>query len=171
MIVRDPGEIMGVKMSKFTISMVALILGTVLCCVPVCASGSGSHSHGHQEAGAGEDNAVIVHKDSKDGIDAYLEFCDFDGGSNSQSKGFIVKCNVRAFLKNAETGQYLTPSKLVLRATIGHDQFGEAMALLPVEENRMQTDLFVKKKGEQHYLLTAEIEGVGVKEFHFHHTF
>mgnify|MGYP000300593504 CR=1 FL=1 len=45
------------------------------------------------------------------------------------------------------------------------------MVLLPVEENRMQADLFVKKKGEQHYLLIAEIEGVGVKEFHFHHTF
>jgi hypothetical protein len=89
MIVRDPGEIMGVKMSKFTISMVALILGTVLCCVPVCASGSGSHSHGHQEAGAGEDNAVIVHKDSKDGIDAYLEFCDFDGEPPRNQKGSL----------------------------------------------------------------------------------
>ena len=158
-------------MSKVTISIVVLILGTVLCCVPVFAAGSGNHSHGHQEVKVGQDKNVITHKDSKDGIDAYLEFCDFEGSAGTESKEFIIKCHVRAFLKNAETGQYLTPSKLVLRATIGHDQFGEAMVLIPVEGNRMQADLFVKKKGEQHYLLISEIEGVGVKEFHFHHTF
>ena len=158
-------------MSKFIISMGFLILGTVLCCVPVFAAGSGNHSHGHQEAEVGDDNDVIAHKDSKDGIDAYLEFRDFEGSAGTESKEFIVKCKVQAFLKNADNGQYMNPSKLVLRATIGHDQFGEAMVLIPVEGNRMQADLFVKKKGEQHYLLIAEIEGVGVKEFHFHHTF
>ena len=158
-------------MSKFTISTIVLILGTVLCCVPVFAAGSGNHSHDHQEAEAGKDNDVIAYKSSKDGIDAYLEFCDFEGSAGTESKVFFVKCHVRAFLKDAETGQYLTPSKLMLRATIGHDQFGEAMVLLPVEGNRMQTEVFAKKKGEQHYLLIAEIDGVGVREFHFHHTF
>lgn len=98
--------------------MVLLFLGTVLCCGPVFAAGSGNHSHGHQEAGASKDNNVIVQKDSKDGIDAYLEFCDFERISTSESKEFIVKCHVRAFLKDAETGQYLLPPRLALRATI-----------------------------------------------------
>ena len=158
-------------MSKITISIIVTVLGAVLFCVPVFASGGGSHSHDHQEVEAGQDNNVIAYKDSQGGIDAYIEFSDFEGSAGTEAAVFFVKCQVRAFLKDAETGQYLTPSKLALRATIGHDQFGEAMVLLPVGEDRMQTDLFVKKKGEHHYLLIAEIVGLGVREFHFHHTF
>ena len=82
-----------------------------------------------------------------------------------------MKCSIRAFLKDPESGKYLQPSKIVLRATTGHDQFGKAVVFAPDGDNRMKTELFVKEKGEQHYLLIAEIEGVGVKEFHFHHTF
>jgi hypothetical protein len=158
-------------MSKFTMSILVLVSGAVLFGTPVYASGSGSHSHDHQEVKAGQDNNAIIYKDSQGGIDAYIEFFDFDGNIGTEVTTFFVKCKVQAFLKDAETGQHLNPSRLALRATIGHDQFGAAMVMLPVGENRMQTDLFVKKRGEHHYLLIAEIDGAGVREFHFHHTF
>jgi nitrite reductase/ring-hydroxylating ferredoxin subunit len=135
------------------------------------ASGSGNHSHGHQPVEKSLGNDAVTYKDSKDGVDAYLEFCDFKGFAGKEAKEFVVKCNTRAYLKDSKTGAALEPSKLLLRATIGHDQFGEAMIFSPVNDNKMQTELFVKKKGEHHYLLIAEIEGVGIKEFHFHHTF
>lgn len=135
------------------------------------ASGSGKHSHDHHAVDKSSDNAAIVYRDSKDGVDAYLEFCDFKNVADNGDKGFLVKCHARAYFRDSKTGENLQPAKLLLRATTGHDQFGEAMIFVPVADNKMQTELFVKKKGEQHYLLIAEIEGVGVKEFHFHHTF
>lgn len=158
-------------MSKRIIASVVVLVSAVLFSVPVLASGSGHHSHEPEVTKVASDANVITYKDSKDGIDAYLEFCDFVSSKESASKGFVVKCHVKAFLKNAETGHYVTPTKLALRATVGHDQFGEAKVMLPVEDDRLQTDLIVKKKGEQHYLLIAEIPEVGVREFHFHHVY
>lgn len=137
----------------------------------VCASGSGSHSHDHHAAQKGSDNEAITYKDSKDGVDAYLEFCDLRDLAGNGRKDFLLKCHAKAYLRDSRTGENLQPSKIVLRATSGHDQFGEAMVFTPGDDNKMQTELYVKNKGEQHYLLIAEIEGVGVKEFHFHHTF
>ncbi len=91
--------------------------------------------------------------------------------TGKEDSKFLVKCHARAYLKDSKTGESIEPSKIVLRATVGHDQFGEAMVFEPVNGDKMQTELIVKSKGEHHYLLIAEIEGVGVKEFHFHHTF
>ena len=69
------------------------------------------------------------------------------------------------------TGDNLQTSKILLRATIGPDQFGEAMVFTPDDNDKMQTELFVKNKVDQQYLLIAEIKGVGVKKLHFHHKF
>ena len=158
--------------------MKRIVISTALCLFVALlgssyafASGTGNHSHGHHSVEKGSDSEASTYKDSKDGVDAYLEFRDFKDSTNSSDKEFLVKCHVRAYLRDSETGDSLLPSKLILRATIGHDQFGEALVFAPVDDNKMQTDLFVKKKGEHHYLLIVEIEGLGVKEFHFHHTF
>ena len=144
---------------------------SVLLLMPVysVASGSGHRSHGHDALEKGSEGA-IVYKENKQGVDAYLEFSDITDLTNSGT-GLLVKCRVTAALKASKTKQALQPTRLVLRATIGHDQFGDAMIFTPSDDNKMQTELFVKNAGEQHYLLVAEIEGFGVREFHFHHTF
>ena len=158
-------------MTKITVSAILLSLSALLLGAQDFASGSGHHSHGDQDLQVTTEANIVTYQDSKDGIDAYLEFSDFEAHGGGDSKGFIVKCQVRAFIKDSKAGVYMTPSKMALRATIVHDQFGEAIVFFPVEDNRMQADLYVKNKGEQHYLLIVEIAGDGVKEFHFHHTF
>lgn len=137
----------------------------------VSASGGGGHSHDHHAVQKSADETTITYKDSNDGVEAFLEFCAVNDSTRESKNGFFVKCHAKAYLRDAKTGEPITPSKLVLRATTGHDQFGEAMVFAPASDAKMQTELFVKHKGEHHYLLIAEIEGTGVKEFHFHHTF
>jgi hypothetical protein len=158
--------------------MKSLVMRTVLCVFIgflgsgyVSASGSGNYSHDHNAVEKSPDSEAITYKDSRDGIDAYLEFYDFKELTGSNDKGFLAKSRAKAYLRDSVTGDNLRLSKLVLRATIGHDQFGEAMVFVPANDDKMKTELFVKKKGQHHYLLIAEVEGVGVKEFHFHHTF
>ena len=158
-------------MKRISLTIVLCLVSFFLSTGSLFASGSGSHSHNLDAVQQDTDDTVSIYKDSQEGVDAYLEFFDVKDLTDREQKDFFLKCHVRAFLKGSRTGEYLQPLKLVLRATIGHDQFGEATVFLPTKGNRMQADLFVKNKGEQHYLLIAEIEGVGVKEFHFHHTF
>lgn len=152
---------------------ICAILFLLLCAtstISVLASGSGHHSHSHEES-AVSTNENVTHKDSQGGIDAYLEFTKAEMPGSKTLGDFFAKCIVKATLKDSKSGKSITPSRLVLRATKGHDHFGEALVFSVEEDNVMQTSLFVKGKGEHHYLLIADIEGIGVKEFHFHHTF
>lgn len=158
-------------MNGFVMKAVLCFFVALLGSSYVYASGTGKHAHGHHAVEKGSDGEVVTYKDTKDGVDAYLQLCDFKDLTSRSDKGFLVKCHAKAYLSDSETGDSLQPSKLILRATIGHDKFGEALVFSPVDDNKMQTELFVKKKGKHHYLLIAEIEGLGVKEFHFHHEF
>lgn len=152
--------------------LTALCLGFLLyASSPLFASGSGQHSHDHPSAHKSSQDSIIRYHDSKDGIDAYLEFHDIELLTGDDPNSFLAKCLVGASLKDAQSGEKLQPSKIVLRATLGHDKFGEAVIFTPAGDKKMSAEVFVKHKGEHHYLLIAEIEGVGVKEFHFHHTF
>jgi hypothetical protein len=137
----------------------------------LCASGGGHHSHDHPSAHKSPDDNTIRYRDSQDGVDAYLEFHDLKRLTGDDPKSFFARCQVGAYLIDSQTGEDLEPTKILLRATIGHDQFGEAVIFTPADDQKMAAELFVKHRGEYHYLLIAEIEGVGVKEFHFHHTF
>lgn len=156
-------------MKKFSIIALVCLGLNIACAVSVFASGGGHHSHGHEaEVGPGEN---VTHKDTQGGVDAYLEFCKSEKPKTASSDESFLKCVVKASLKDSKSGKSITPSRLILRTTKGHDQFGEALVFSVNEHNVLETNLFVKEKGEHHYLLIADIEGVGIKEFHFHHMF
>ncbi len=149
----------------------SLFLVTVLTfsCSTVLASGSGHHSHDNNQIETHDKTDVITYKDSSDGIDAYLEVnVSF---KKKTSKGFVAKCDIRVFLKKVETEEYIKATKLALRSTVGHGKFGEAKALLPVGKDRMGTDIVLKEQGKHHFLILADIPGVGSRKFHFHHMF
>ena len=155
------------------ISLIKTILCLAVVALEVCssyASVSGSHSHGDRSA---EKTLAspIIYKDSLFVIDACLEFYCFEDLAGDDKKNFLVKFKAKSYLKDSKNGKKIEPSKLFLRATISHNQFGEAIFFKPVSDDKMEAEMLVINKGEQHYLLIAEIEGVGVKEFHFHHIF
>ena len=136
-------------------------------CSAVLASGSGHYSHDNNQIETHDKTGVITYKESSDGIDAYLELkVPF---KKKTPKGFIAKCEIQVFLKKVETGEHIKATKLALRTTVGHGQFGEAKALLPAGEDRMGTDIILKEQGEHHFLILADIPGVGSRKFHFHH--
>ena len=161
----------GVKnMKRFSVITIVCLVSYLAAPVSLFASGSGHHSHGHDES-AVSSGENITHKETRDGVDAYLEFSKPEKRTETPSGDFFSKCLVKASLKDSKTGKSLKPTRLVLRATKGHDQFGEAVVFSVNDDNVMQASLFVKEQGEHHYLLIADIEDVGVKEFHFHHDF
>jgi hypothetical protein len=133
------------------------------------ASGSGHRSHENNQIDTHDKGDVITYKDSSGGIDAYLELnVPF---KKKTSKGFVAKCDIRVFLEKVETGEYIKATKLALRSTIGHGEFGEAKALMPVGKDRMGTDIVLKEQGKHHFLILADIPSIGSRKFHFHHTF
>lgn len=148
-----------------------LFLGTVLtfCCSTVLASGSGDNSHDNNQTESHDKSEVITYKVSSEGIDAYLELNVLF--KKKTSTGFVAKCDILVSLKKGENGEYLNATKLALRYTVGHGEFGEAKALLPVSKDRVGTDILLKEQGKYHFLILADIPRVGSREFHFHHTF
>ncbi len=140
-----------------------------LLCVETFAAGSGSHSHGHQEV----ENAanIVTYVDSKDGVEAYLEVCDRKLPEKGKWTGFVVKCDLRAYFKDTSTGEIISVAKVAIRSTANHGQFGEARALERAADKKFGTYLLIKDRGQQHFLLIADIPGVGKRNFHFHHTF
>ena len=135
------------------------------------ASGSGHHSHGPASSATEDGSGAVTYKDTKDGIDAYLKFKNSGPEQTSQTQGFVVVCEATAYLQDAATGERLQVAKIALRATSDHGVFGQAKALVPAGNGRVRTTLFIKERGEEHFLLIADIPGLGVKKFHFHHSF
>ncbi len=138
-------------------------------CSTVLASGNGHHSHDNNQIETNNKTDVITYKDRSDGIDAHLELdVPF---KKKTSKGFVAKCNIRVFLRNVESGGEIKATKLALRYTIDHGEFGEAKALLPVGKDSLGTDIVLKGQGNYHFLVLADIPQIGSLKFHFHHTF
>ena len=144
---------------------------TVLSSSLLMASGSGHHSHGPVSSAAADKSGVVTYKDTRDGIEAYLEFNNSGPEQASEAQDFLVVCEATAYLQDAATGARLQVAKSALRATGDHGVFGETKALVPAGNGRMRTTLFIKERGEKHFLLIAVIPGLGAKEFHFHHVF
>ena len=117
---------------------------------------------------SGED--IMTYKNSNDGVDAFLVFHEFDNGTESQ-EGFALMCQVSAILKDAETGTLINRARLALRDETSNNKLSIPQALVRVAEESMQTKLFVSDKGTRHYVLVAQIEGLGLREFKFQHTF
>lgn len=155
------------RIARLTTILVAVTIWTSSL---LMASGSGHHAHEHGSSTA-ENNGTVTYQDTQHGIAAYLELENAGLDKTSAARGFVVVCNATAYLQDAATGKPLKVAGMALRATVDHGEFGEAKALLPAGDGRMGTTLYITEKGEQHYLLIAEIPGVGSKEFHFHHVF
>lgn len=153
-------------MEKFITVLTGLLIFSVFSIATSLASGAG-HSHGHHST----DSDYAVYKDSQGGIDAYLEIRDVKITDAKPSDDYLVKCDVRAYLQDSNTGLAVAFKRLALRTTVDHGKFGAAKAMVQIDEHKYGTDLFITEPGEHHYLLIADIPDVGSKQFHFHHVF
>ncbi len=148
-----------------------LVVAIFFTCSAAFASGKNNHSHDHHSDKTKGGTSSITYKESKDGIDAYLEFSNLSVENKDKSSKFVAKCDVRAFLKNAKSGESVETRKMALRRTNNHGDFGEAKALLPVDQGGLGGVIILKERGLHHFLLIADISDAGTKEFHFHHAF
>ena len=96
-----------------------IIIASTVCCLFILlshastlASGSGHHAHGDDEVRSSDRNTSVTYKDTQDGIEAFLEFSDFEKVNQDSSHNFFMKCSIRVFLKDPKSGKYLQPSKI-----------------------------------------------------------
>lgn len=136
------------------------------------AAGKGhSHSHGGSKSSGKEKVTAVspshlrIGTKTIRGVKATIDILTLDEIKKDEDKLFTHKVSVQ--FTETDHGHTVNKGSVALRFTKDHNDAGHFINLSPAEKG-FETFLFLPKKGEQHMMVAASLNGEKVRQFHFH---